>query len=154
MLAESNTLHLYPGKNKRFFVDKSYNCYPTESISKYVRCRLHCQYCPFSVLNFYENEAQACLLMLRKFPRKYVSSSTKFLILIILEFCGSEIVPSSQPVEQKSAHSALILTITQLHSVLYYWRQFLFSHWVMSFKVVDMDDIVEGELRFLYHLDP
>ena len=134
MLAESNTLHLYPGKNKRFFVDKSYNCYPTESISKYVRCRLHCRLCKhcrlhcrlqknctFSVLNFYENEAQACLLMLRKFPRKYVSSSTKFLILIILEFCGSEIVPSSQPVEQKSAHSALILTITQLHSVLYYF---------------------------------
>ena len=101
-----------------------------QKVSQYVGCRLHCgskKYCPFSVLNFYGNEAQACLLMLRKFPRKYVSSSTKFLILIILEFCGSEIVPSSQPVEQKSAHSALILTITQFHSVLYYWKQFLFS---------------------------
>ena len=71
--------------------------------------------------------------------------------LLILEFLGNKIVPSSQPVDQKSAHSALILTITQLHSVLYY---FYFHCWVMKFKLVDMDDIVEGELRFLYHLDP
>ena len=31
--------------------------------------------------------------------------------ILILEFLGNKIVPSSQPVDQKSAHSALILTI-------------------------------------------
>ena len=38
--------------------------------------------------------------------------------ILILEFCGNKIVPSSQPVDQKSAHSALIHTITHSRSVL------------------------------------